>query len=142
MPVKHKHSRKRDAILGAIRSTKAHPSAEWVYRELKPAYPDLSLGTVYRNIAMLRESGKLQSVGVVAGEERFDGAVEEHAHFVCERCGAVIDVPEAGVGLAAELAELARRYGVKIARRRLMYYGSCAACAENSLNIGDSTPIS
>jgi Fur family peroxide stress response transcriptional regulator len=142
MPVKHKHSRKRDAILGAIRSTKTHPSAEWVYWELKPSYPDLSLGTVYRNIAMLRDGGKLQSVGVVAGEERFDGAVEEHAHFVCEVCGAVLDVPEAGVARATELEEISAAHGVTIARRQLMYYGRCAACAENLLDIGDSEPVS
>jgi len=45
-----RHSKKRDAILNAIRSTKCHPSAEWVYQTLKPDHPDLSLGTVYHNL--------------------------------------------------------------------------------------------
>ena len=57
-----KHSRKRDAIYDCVRSTKTHPSAEWVYTRLKPEIPDLSLGTV------------------------------PHAHFICTHCGAVIDV--------------------------------------------------
>jgi Fur family peroxide stress response transcriptional regulator len=129
MPVKYKHSHKRDAILELISSTTVHPSAEWVYRELKPRYPDLSLGTVYRNIAMLREGGKLCSVGVVAGEERFDGNTDEHAHFVCERCGAVIDIPEAGAARQAEFQEITGRHGFVISRRQLFYFGLCAECA-------------
>src|SRR5699024_11189371 len=49
-----KHSRKRDAILDCMRSTTCHPTAEWVYQQLKPVFPDLSLGTVYRNLAMFK----------------------------------------------------------------------------------------
>ena len=49
-----KKSRKRDAILACVCSTDTHPTAEWVYTQLKPDIPDLSLGTVYRNLAMFR----------------------------------------------------------------------------------------
>ncbi len=87
-----KHSRKREAILGALRSTKTHPSAEWIYAQLKPLYPDLSLGTVYRNLSLFREEGRIISVGTVNGQERFDADTSPHAHFVCDRCGAVIDM--------------------------------------------------
>ena len=65
MEGKRKHSRKRDAILDCMRNTTCHPTAEWVYQQLKPIYPDLSLGTVYRNLAMFKESGTIQSIGVV-----------------------------------------------------------------------------
>ncbi|MGE4277314.1 MAG: transcriptional repressor, partial [Lawsonibacter sp.] len=57
-----RHSKKREAILSAIRSTKSHPSAEWVYQTLKPTHPDLSLGTVYRNLLFFQEHGDIQSV--------------------------------------------------------------------------------
>ena len=67
MEGKRKHSRKRDAILDCMRNTTCHPTAEWVYQQLKPIYPDLSLGTVYRNLAMFKESGTIQSIGVVGG---------------------------------------------------------------------------
>ena len=53
----HKRSRKRDAILACVRSTTAHPTADWVYARLKPEIPDLSLGTVYRNLAMFKREG-------------------------------------------------------------------------------------
>ena len=52
-----KKSRKRDAILACVCSTDTHPTAEWVYTQLKPDIPDLSLGTVYRNLAMFRREG-------------------------------------------------------------------------------------
>lgn len=87
-----KHSRKRDAIYDCVRSTKTHPSAEWVYSQLKPEIPDLSLGTVYRNLNLFQQEGKLISVGVVNGLERFDACTVPHAHFICTHCGAVIDV--------------------------------------------------
>ena len=59
-------SRKREAILCALRDTDAHPTAEWVYRRLKPLYPDLSLGTVYRNLGRFTETGQAASLGVIA----------------------------------------------------------------------------
>ena len=63
MAMLRKHSRKRDAILACLRSTTCHPTAEWVYQQLKPAIPDLSLGTVYRNLSMFKDEGLVISVG-------------------------------------------------------------------------------
>lgn len=91
MPAR-KHSKKRDAILDCVRSTTTHPSAEWVYAQLKPDIPDLSLGTVYRNLALFKQEGIIGSMGVVNGMERFEGNTQPHAHFVCSHCNAVIDV--------------------------------------------------
>lgn len=88
----HKHSKKRDAILECVRSTPTHPTAEWVYAQLKPQIPDLSLGTVYRNLAMFKQEGLIGSMGVVDGMERFERNTDPHAHFVCSHCSAVIDV--------------------------------------------------
>ena len=62
-------------ILNAIQSTDCHPSAEWVYQTLKPTHPDLSLGTVYRNLVLFQQQGLIQSIGVVKGQERFDGCI-------------------------------------------------------------------
>ena len=81
-----KKSRKRDAILACVCSTDTHPTAEWVYTQLKPDIPDLSLGTVYRNLAMFRREGIIGSAGVVNGLERYDRNPLPHAHFVCTQC--------------------------------------------------------
>ena len=93
MPAR-KHSKKRDAILECIRSTDSHPNAEWIYAQLKPQIPDLSLGTVYRNLSLLKQEGVIGSMGVVNGMERFERDTHPHAHFICSSCSAVIDVFE------------------------------------------------
>ena len=87
-----RYSKKRADMLTLIQSTNCHPSAEWVYQQLKPTHPDLSLGTVYRNLALFQEQKLIKSVGVVNGQERFDGTVAPHSHFVCTSCGSVLDL--------------------------------------------------
>jgi Fur family peroxide stress response transcriptional regulator len=87
-----KYSKKREAILEALRNTTEHPSAEMLYARLKPEFPDLSLGTVYRNLAMFIRDGDAVSVGTVAGQERYDADTHPHAHFICSECGRVLDV--------------------------------------------------
>lgn len=116
-----KHSRKRDAILACLQSTKSHPSAEWVYAQLKPTIPDLSLGTVYRNLAEFRRAGQIISVANVDGTERFDADVTPHTHFICRTCGAVIDLNE--VTLPAPETDCGRVEGVSV-----VYHGTCKTC--------------
>ena len=89
-----KYSKQRESLVALMRTTTAHPSAAWAYGKLKPAIPGLSLGTVYRNIKVAQEQGELVSVGVVGGEERFDARLDAHPHFVCDKCGAVYDLPK------------------------------------------------
>jgi Fur family peroxide stress response transcriptional regulator len=126
MTTNRKHSKKRTAILDLIRSVKSHPSADWVYETLRPSIPDLSLGTVYRNIAMFKAEGQIISVGVVNGEERFDGNVSEHTHFVCLNCGAVLDIDE---DLSPTVnAEVGERNGVEVSHHQLTFYGYCEKC--------------
>jgi Fur family peroxide stress response transcriptional regulator len=124
--VERKHSRKRDAILRVIQSTTSHPGAQWVYDQLKPAIPDLSLGTVYRNINLFLQEGSVISVGVVDGEERFDGFTAPHPHFVCGHCGRVIDIPcpepETLKLLAGGKGDFSIDY------RKTTFYGVCGEC--------------
>ena len=123
-----KHSKKRDEILALIRSTATHPSARWVYERLKPLIPALSLGTVYRNISLFREEGELVSLGVVRWEERFDGRVEAHPHFVCSRCGKVIDIPEIPNETLGNIGAMGEERGFKIEAARTVFYGLCGDC--------------
>jgi len=122
-----RYSKKREAVLNAICSTKAHPSAEWVYKQLRPDYPGISLGTVYRNISRFKEEGRVVSVGVVNGEERLDGCTEPHAHFICTRCGAVIDLcePETGGRL---IDAVHRELGAQVDHWNLVFFGICKDC--------------
>ena len=126
-----KHSKKRDAILRVIRSTTAHPGAQWVYDQLKPAIPDLSLGTVYRNINLFLREGSVISVGVVDGEERFDGFAAPHPHLVCGHCGRVIDLPCPDPETLKLLA--GGKPGFSIDYRKTTFYGVCGECGGKPL---------
>ncbi|MDR2314545.1 MAG: transcriptional repressor [Spirochaetaceae bacterium] len=122
---KRKHSAKRDAILRVLTKTDTHPGAQWVYDQLKPLIPDLSLATVYRNLRLFRKEGKALFVGVVRGEERFDGVVEPHPHLVCSHCGRVIDLPCPEDQVVQGTLEIE---GFTVDCRRTVFYGSCPDC--------------
>ena len=122
-----RYSKKREAILNAIQSTTCHPSADWVYQTLKPSHPDLSLGTVYRNLEFFQQHGMVHSVGVVNGQERFDATTAPHTHFVCRCCGEVIDLHE--VCLDDDLDRtVCEQYGLAIERHELVFHGLCQKC--------------
>ena len=129
-----KHFRKRDAILTCLRQTTVHPSAEWVYNQLKPEYSDLSLGTVYRNLALFKEQGLITSLGTVNGVERFDGNTHPHVHFVCNGCDAVIDLPQMLVPetLSASAEESA---DCRVSSCQLTFAGTCRDCNAKLLEV-------
>ncbi len=92
MENKRNNSKKRQALLEALRATKEHPTAETLYNTLKPDFPELSLGTVYRNLSILVEDGEIITVGKVDGHERYDAYTAPHTHFVCRSCRRVMDM--------------------------------------------------
>ena len=122
-----KNSKKRQAILDVLSSTVEHPTAEMVYTALKPEYPELSLGTVYRNLSILAEEGMVISVGTVAGQERYDARTEPHAHFVCMHCRRVLDlnIPDT----VSELyGEIDKQTNCKSLSHQLTVTGLCDKC--------------
>ena len=127
MPQTRKYSRKREAILACLRRTDTHPTAEWIYQQLKGEIPDLSLGTVYRNLAQCKASGEVLSVGYFGGFERFDGNTRPHVHFYCTGCGRVLDLPQIDVPLELK-AQAARALEAEVDQCSLTFAGRCCAC--------------
>ncbi len=120
-----KRFRKRDAILTCLRQTKTHPTADWIYNQLKPQIPDLSLGTVYRNLNLFKQQGLVTSLGTVGGFERFDGETAPHVHFVCNCCGSVQDLPD--VEIPQALTASADPIG-QVESCQLTFTGKCLDC--------------
>ena len=87
-----KQFKKRNAIYECLCGTAAHPSAEMVHEMLAQEHPDISLATVYRNLAKFKAEGKIMSVATVKGVERFDANTNPHVHFICTNCDSVIDL--------------------------------------------------
>ena len=122
-----KRFRKRDAILDYLRHTTEHPSAETVYAALKAEIPDLSLGTVYRNLNLFKEQGLAITVGTVKGVERFDGNVNPHVHFFCTDCGAVLDLPKMDVPQQL-VSTAAGQIGGTVEQCQMTFTGLCRDC--------------
>ena len=122
-----KQFRKRNAILECLRSTVDHPSAEMVHEMLQAKHPDISLATIYRNLAHFRSQGQIQCVGTVRGKERYDANTAPHVHFICSGCDAVIDLPQLEVpqSLGSTAEQMA---GCRVDGCQLTFTGQCAQC--------------
>lgn len=119
-----RYSRQRELIYNTVYTSKAHPTAEMVYTALKPDHPNLSLGTVYRNLHLLSDEGKLRRMPFPV--ERFDADVSPHHHFCCERCGQVHDVE---LPYDAALDAAIPPSAGTVREHATIFYGLCAACA-------------
>ena len=124
---KQHFSKKREDILNTIYSTDTHPTAEWVYEQLKPKYKNLSLGTVYRNISLFKEKKLIKSIGTVNGKERFDGNTKDHAHFVCSVCGVVLDIKDSDYKFEID-SIFSEKYGINIYAKEIIFCGKCNNC--------------
>jgi Fur family peroxide stress response transcriptional regulator len=121
------YSRKREAILDKVRATDCHPTADELYISLKKEYPDLSLGTVYRNLSLFKKEGSVTTVAVVNGQERFDGHTAPHGHFTCNQCNAVIDV-DLQMDQTKLISHIKDNPQFHVEKVDWMAYGICAAC--------------
>lgn len=133
MQGKRNFSAKREAIYTLLSSTETHPSAEWIYEQLKPQIPDLSLGTVYRNLAVFKESGLIKSIGIFDGQERFDPNISQHSHFVCTCCFKIIDIPKSKCLFMEQnvCQYVENQCNVRIEDYSITFYGLCEDCSEN-----------
>ena len=89
-----KYSRQRESILNALNEKLDHPTAEMVYNCVKQEQPNISLGTVYRNLNQLVEQGTLRRIATPVSGDRFDIRVDPHAHLLCTCCGRVLDLED------------------------------------------------
>lgn len=124
-----KQFRKRGAILTCLRSTHLHPSAEMLHEMLQPEHPDISLATVYRNLALFKNQGIIQSLGTVGGIERFDGNTNPHVHFICNCCHAIIDLPQLSVPEQLR-STVETATGGKVDECQLSFTGTCQSCCQ------------
>ena len=125
---KERHSDTRDKIFQYLTGTKAHPSAEMIYNDLKPILPHLSLKTVYTNLRFFEDHGQAIRVANVNGIERYDANTEDHVHFVCKKCGAVIDVMDADIKKARKACQFGQ---TKIDSIQIVLHGTCESCSVN-----------
>jgi Fe2+ or Zn2+ uptake regulation protein len=123
---RYRSTKQRAAVLVAVERVHTHPTAEEVYRLVRKKIRNVSLATVYRNLHLLAEEGKIREVQFKGDSIRYDGMLEAHEHFYCTSCGTVEDLPSKLPATA--LSNLANKLGVTIERYALDYYGLCKKC--------------
>ena len=127
MEATSKNFKKRNAILSYLQHSDAHPSAETIYTDLKAEIPDLSLGTVYRNLKLFQQQGMVSSIATVHGVERFDANTDPHVHFICSGCDAVIDMPQISVPTSLG-CDAEKCTGCHVESCQLTFTGLCSDC--------------
>lgn len=124
-----RHSQQRAAIQAELAARTDHPTAEMLYHKLKPDWPKLSLGTVYRNLSQLCEAGLVQKLPG-ADADHFDGNASEHLHLSCKRCDAMFDLAlPAPVDMLQQLMQQAGEYFPgEVTNCQLQFGGVCPNC--------------
>ena len=116
----------RRAIIDELRGMKTHPTADELYRRVRRRLPRISLGTVYRNLQGMVETGEARELVASGEQRRFDGDLGRHEHVRCAACGRVADLPPISLADATEAAGKATEY--EILGRRLEFVGLCPHC--------------
>ena len=121
-----KHSKQREAIMAFLKTRYDHPTADTVYMNIRQEFPNISLGTVYRNLTLLNDLGEIRLISVGTGADHFDANAAPHDHFVCRRCQSIIDLPHVSSKDPEALAELG--FDGLVEDSCTYYYGVCGKC--------------
>ena len=120
-----RYSRQRAAILDLLRSTTTHPDAESIYVQLRQTIPAISLGTVYRNLRQMASLGDVKEI-LCGSSVHYDGNIGNHYHLLCEKCGALQDIPESMVSVS-----VSENNDFTVSGINLIFYGICQNCKKN-----------
>ncbi len=126
MEKKLRYSRQREEIYQYLCSSHEHPSAETIYQELREKVEGLSLGTVYRNLHLLEELGKIRKVTNYQNTDRYDVRCADHVHFICQSCHRILDLPEVQPEEIRSMLHLGQDY--KLLQVDLTLSGLCPQC--------------
>jgi Fur family peroxide stress response transcriptional regulator len=121
-----RNTNQREAILKILMDTRSHPTADDIYDEARKEIPNISKGTVYRNLKVLQEMGRVRELNLDGTKSIFEIAIARHYHFRCEHCGKVLDLD---VPIHTELdREIAKQTGLRISHHQLEFRGLCHDC--------------
>ena len=124
-----RQTRQRRVILEELKRTDLHPTAAEIYHIVRQRIPNISLGTVYRNLELLVAAGEVRKLKVSGSRARFDGDLGDHHHVRCTLCGRIDDMKDLPVPLAEDKFESLTGY--KVTGFRLEFVGICRTCRQS-----------
>jgi Fur family peroxide stress response transcriptional regulator len=125
-------TKQRRVVFDTVRGTQSHPTADWIFERVRTTLPKISLGTVYRNLSVLKDEGMVQEIYGSDRRAHYDAVTKQHSHFICSECGAISDVhnlPECDWRAAKELV------GCEVTEQRIEFVGVCPACQHRSKDL-------
>lgn len=123
----YKVTPQRLAICKLILSSKGHPSADQIYREIRKAYPTISLATVYYTLDLMKDLGLVHELGFSDRSSRYDPNVSPHVNIICPRCGEIRDYETANVKRL--WSQIIADVGLTPLQQRLDIYKFCDKCS-------------
>jgi len=126
----YKATSQRIAICRLVLSSREHPTAQSIYRDVKRLHPTVSLATVYKTLQVLNEMRLIQQLPLPLSETRFDSNVDPHLNAVCLQCRGVTDVKDQT--LSKVVSRAASKTKFKVTGQRFDLYGVCDKCARRS----------
>ncbi len=127
-----KYSRQREYIKEFLKTRKDHPTADTVYMNVREEFPNISLGTVYRNLTLLSDLGEIQRLRVGDGMDHFDADISSHYHFICDTCHSVIDLEMDSIEGIIETA--GAHFGGTITGHVTYFHGCCEKCSKEHMS--------
>jgi Fur family peroxide stress response transcriptional regulator len=118
-----RYSRQREIIADIIKGRKDHPTADMIYGSAREIEPNISLGTVYRNLKLLADEGVIITLETEDKRLHYDGDTSRHSHFICNECGKIIDLFK-----PSETPGEIKESGLKVTGEKCVYYGYCTEC--------------
>lgn len=125
-----KYSRQREVIKESLINREDHPTADMIYMDVRETFPNISLGTVYRNLQLLTDLGEIQKLNVGDGVDHFDAKTFPHYHFICTECGSVIDLQMKNIDTIKDIAGV--NFDGQIAGHITYFYGICGNCCKKA----------
>ncbi len=124
-----KYSRQREMIKNFLMTRHDHPTADIVYQNVRKQDPNISLGTVYRNLTLLSDIGEIKRLRLGDGVDHFDADISPHYHFICSECGSVSDLEMDGIEDITKIA--GAHFKGHITGHMTYFYGTCEHCTRS-----------
>jgi Fur family transcriptional regulator, peroxide stress response regulator len=122
----HRETKQKELIMLILGKTREHPTADWIYEQARQHMPHISKGTIYRNLAILLEEGKISELNLNGTVTRYEQKQMNHYHFRCEQCGKIIDL---GNPVDTSLEKIIEQQtGFKVTHHQLEFRGLCKEC--------------
>lgn len=125
---KLRYSKQRETIYDVLKNDCTHPCVDDIYTKVKQLLPDISLGTVYRNLNLLADHHRITRLDIGDGVIRFDARMDSHFHMICKQCGSIQDI----VCQPAILEELINKVNEQsehvVESAQILFHGTCFHC--------------